>query len=172
MAKCNPTSPVSVAAKELCVFFEARSGVKSPEHFPAVMEKFPASSECGCLLTKLVNSNDSEFNYHIQHPSSTLPDHFGAITSPLSFITVQKKMESGQYVSVRAFATTAGSAESISRHERDQDRQRERNAARRQRNELEQTIDLERQRLIVSKFLAQAAGSISSIGFDKQDEGA
>ena len=47
MAKCNPTSPVSVAAKELCVFFEARSGVKSPEHFPAVMEKFPASSECG-----------------------------------------------------------------------------------------------------------------------------
>ena len=65
-----------------------------------------------------------------------------------------------------------GSAESISRHERDQDRQRERNAARRQRNELEQTIDLERQRLIVSKFLAQAAGSISSIGFDKQDEGA
>jgi hypothetical protein len=68
--------------------------------------------------------------------------------------------------------TTAGSAESISRHERDQDRQRERNAARRQRNELEQTIDLERQRLIVSKFLARAAGSISSIGFDKQDEGA
>ena len=28
MAKCNPTSPVSVAAKELCVFFEARFGVK------------------------------------------------------------------------------------------------------------------------------------------------
>ena len=43
--------------------------------------------------------------------------------------------------------TTAGSAESISRHERDQDRQQERNAARRQRNELEQTIDLERQRI-------------------------
>ena len=105
MAKCNPTSPVSVAAKELCVFFEARSGVKSPEHFPAVMEKFPASSECGRLLAKLVNSNDSEFNYPIQHPSSTLPDHFRAITSPLSFITVQKKMESGQYMSVRAFAS-------------------------------------------------------------------
>ena len=60
---------------------------------------------CGRLLAKLVNSNDSEFNYPIQHPSSTLPDHFRAITSPLSFITVQKKMESGQYMSVRAFAS-------------------------------------------------------------------
>ena len=66
----------------------------------------------------------------------------------------------------------AGNAESILQHERDQDRRREREAARRQRNELEQTIDLERQRRIVSKFLARAAGPLSTIGFDKKDVGA
>lgn len=102
MAKCNPIPPMYVAAKELSAIFEARFGVESIQHFPAVKEKFPAASACGHLLAKLVNSDgSSDFLYPIQHhSSSSLPDQF---LSPISL--VQRKMESGQYMSVRAFAS-------------------------------------------------------------------
>jgi len=43
-------------------------------------------------------------------------------------------------------------------HERDEARQRAREAARRHRNELEQTVDLDQQRIAVSCFLEQASG--------------